>query len=100
MVGVYPFGVMIVDEDIERFLLHSGFTEPSLEAVRPYFPRWKRWIHSLGVTRIAPLLSPSGPTDDHAANLLILLAKQASLQRDQASEHHLRNLTGIRPYKP
>jgi hypothetical protein len=93
---------MLFDEEIDDFLRQSGFTEPSLEAIRGGYPRIRRYLESLGVTRIAPLLAPAGAADDRAASLLCLLAKQAmdDDRRNKASEHHLRNLTGIRPYKP
>ncbi|MGH3303186.1 MAG: hypothetical protein ACRDOK_16200 [Streptosporangiaceae bacterium] len=45
---------------------------------------------------------PTDPfaTDAYAASLLILLLRQASDVRNSVIEHDLRNLTGIRPWKP
>ena len=68
-----------------------------MDAVRAELPRWALYLHKKGVTQI-----PNSPLagEAYATNLLILLARQGSKERDSTIEHELRNLTGIRPYKP
>jgi hypothetical protein len=85
--------------EIEHFLTQSGLTEPSLQRLRPHFPRWSRHLQEMGVTSI-PSLYSTDSTDVLAMNELSLLARQAMDDRDAATEHNLRNLTGTRPYKP
>lgn len=72
-----PLGAVLTDDDIERFLLRSGFVAQSVEAVRSTFPRWRAFLLAQGVTRLPSPLS-TAPDDAHAVNLLCLLARQAS----------------------
>jgi hypothetical protein len=88
----------ISDDEIERWLYHSGLTAPSVEALRRHFPRWRRYLTERGVTEIPSPLS-ADPVDTDPSNVLCLLVRQASLVRDPAMEHNLRNLVGVRPYK-
>lgn len=84
-------------ECIERYALLSGFTAPSLDEARPEFPRMAAFMHKQGIRQI-----PDSPitADARASTMLILLLRQGSKVRDPSIEHDLRNLTGIRPWKP
>lgn len=53
----------------------------------------------MGVTSIPSALSCE-PADSRAVNLLVQFLHEAKEERDPATEHNLRNLTGVRPYKP
>lgn len=86
------------DDEIEHWLYLSGLMAPSVEALRRHFPRWRRYLGERGITRIPSPFS-ADPADTDATNVLCLLVRQASLVRDPHSEHSLRNLTGVRPYK-
>jgi hypothetical protein len=83
-------------EAIESYLVHSGLAPPSVDALRPEFPRWARHLRERGVTEI-----PDSPltVGAHASNLLSLLTRQGSKQRHSSIEHDLRNLTRMRPWK-
>ena len=87
--------------DIERWLNCSGLTEPSVSVLRPVLPRWVKFLRRHGVSRIPPMPFRD-PSDTYPANLLCQLANEAKPQgeRDGHKEHTLRNLTGVRPYKP
>lgn len=90
---------MITDEALDNFLLMSAHTWPSVEALRPEYARWRRWLESEGFDEVPPLRTQD-PKGADAINHLCLLAKQASKNRDDpAGEHHLRNLTRVRPWK-
>lgn len=43
---------MTDEERIEQFLLNSGLVAQSVEALRPRFPRWARYLHEQGVKEI------------------------------------------------
>jgi hypothetical protein len=62
------------------------------------FPRWRRQLEAHGWTEI-PELHTQVPGEFEVINFLTLLALQASTARVPATEHNLRNLTGVRPYK-
>jgi hypothetical protein len=92
-------------KDMESYLLSSGFSAQSMERVWPHFPGMRRQMHQRGFARVPRPLSSSGPDDDQATTLFMLFVKQAMDPgvRDASSEHHLRNVTGVRPggrYKP
>ncbi|MHB1739765.1 MAG: hypothetical protein ACYCXA_09875 [Actinomycetes bacterium] len=86
------------EAELERFLRFSAFTEPSLRRARPHYPRLLERLRALGVTRIPEPWSQT-PEDARAANLICLMIKQGSPERNSAQEHDLRNITGIRPAK-
>lgn len=89
------------DTDFERFILYSG-AAPSLEQYRDRFPRWRRDLRAQGFTRVPHPLLPRGVQDDRCSTVLCLLMMDASPRRDKAhraAKHHLRNVTGRRPYK-
>jgi hypothetical protein len=87
-------------DEIEQYLWRSGLVRQSVDRLRPALPRWERLLRAEGVTSI-PRLPPRSysQAESHAHNVLNLLIHQASLLRDKSGEHHLRNLTRIRPYK-
>lgn len=87
---------------IVEYLQRSGCVPQSIERIRPELPRWERRLRARGVSEI-PLLESrawTSPVSARAHNELALLIRQASLARESAVEHQLRNLTGVRPYKP
>lgn len=72
-------------------MLPRGITQPSIDRVRPKFPRWRRFLATKGVDSLNPLVP------NKFMNLLI---NQESLVPDSATEHRLRNESGVRPPKP
>jgi hypothetical protein len=94
---------MTAVERIESFLIHSGLSGPSLDALRPDFPRWLRRLQAMGIAGIPTAPWTAGPSDILAVNLLSLWTLQASPRRDAIAtrtKHNLRNLTETRPFKP
>ncbi len=90
-----------MQDAIVHYMYRSGWVHQSVEKVRPELPRWERQLRLWGISAIPPLPSRSwSHAESRAHNLLNLLMKQASQDRDKSFEHHLRNLTRIRPYKP
>lgn len=90
---------MIADADIEHFLFMSAHSLPSVEALRPKFRRWRRQLEARGWIKVQDLHSQEAG-EFEVINYLTLLALQASSTRAASPEHRLRNLTGVRPYKP
>ncbi len=83
------------------YLRRSGWVSQSVDAVMPELPRWERHLRKRGIATIPMLGARSwSPAEARAHNEINLLMRQASRKRDPAFEHHLRNLTAIRPYKP
>ena len=74
---------------IEDYLVCSGYTEPSLVAMRPKYDRIIRRMRQRGFDDLG---------SDSAMNELALIVHQMRLPeaRDPAAEHNLRNLTGVR----
>jgi len=90
-----------MQQDIIEYLRRSGWVTQSVDAVLPEIPRWERQLRSRGVTAIPRLGVRSwSAVEARAHNEINLLMRQASRQRDPTFEHRLRNLTGIRRYKP
>jgi hypothetical protein len=81
---------------IESFAYRSGLVYQSVEALRPEFPRWVRYLRQHGVRQI-----PASPLtgDGYASSLLSLLIRQGSAVRDARFEHNLRDITGSGPTK-
>lgn len=89
----------VVDE-IVRYLWRCGLVRQSVERLVPALSRWEQFLRAQGVHAIPRLPSRSwSASESRAHNLLALLIHQSSQQRDSASEHQLRNLAGVRPYK-
>ena len=90
-----------MQDDIVNYMRRSGLAPQSVEAVRPDLPRWETQLRSWGVTAIPRLPSRSwSHAESRAHNLLNLLIRQGSLERDKSFEHYLRNLSPeVRPYK-
>lgn len=86
-----------MSDDIEAYAWRSGLVRQSVEALRPLLPRAERWLRSMGVQAV-PSRPGQGPA--RAENLVNLFIRQAAAVRDSQGEHALRNLTGIRPFKP
>ncbi|MHB8501297.1 MAG: hypothetical protein ACYDHE_10190 [Candidatus Acidiferrales bacterium] len=88
-------------EQIIGYLRRSGWVSQSIDAVMPELSRWERHLRRRGIETIPMLGTRSWPpAEARAHNEINLLMRQASRDRDSAFEHHLRNLTAIRPYKP
>lgn len=82
---------MVSDEELVAYLLFRGVTQPSIDKVRPKFPRWRRRLTEMGVQSLEPLVP------NKVMNLII---NQESSVSDSATKHRLRNESGIRPPKP
>ena len=83
-------------ERLEHFAIMSGLGPQSVDAIRPDFPRWVRYMKKNGVTEI-----PDSPLAEHshAVNMASLLIRQKAGFKGDSIAHELRNLTGIRPWK-
>jgi len=87
-------------DDLVGYLWRCGLVAQSVQRLLPDLPRWERFLRGQGVAAIPPLPSLSWTArESKAHNLLALLIDQSSLVPDAAKQHHLRNLTGVRPYK-
>jgi hypothetical protein len=86
------------EERIEQFLLNSGLVAQSVEALRPKFARWARYLHEQGVEEI-PTSPWAAYADPHGVNLLCKAVKEVALVKDSSGAHELRNLTRVRPCK-
>jgi hypothetical protein len=82
---------VLTPEAIENFLLHSGYTEPSLAAMRPRYDRIIRRMRDRGF---------EGLTSDMAVTeleLILLHMRRPEVRRAfPEPEHHLRNITRVR----
>jgi hypothetical protein len=83
-------------ERLERFAIMSGLAPQSVDAIRPDFPRWVRYMKQNGVPEI-----PDSPVvgHPHAINMASMLIRQKAGFKGDSIAHELRNLTGIRPWK-
>jgi len=83
-------------ERLEHFAMMSGLAPQSVDAIRPDFPRWVRYMKENGVTEIpdSPLTGPP-----RGVNLASMLIQQKAGFKGNLIAHELRNLTGIRPWK-
>jgi hypothetical protein len=83
-------------ERLERFAIMSGLAPQSVDAIRPDFPRWVRYMREHSVTEI-----PDSPLtgEAHAVNMASMLIRQKAGFKGGSIAHELRNLTGIRPWK-
>lgn len=83
-------------ERIELFAVRSGLVSQSVATLRKDAERMARHMRKMDCPNI-----PDSPLtgDPRAVTLLTLLIRQASEVRDSSIEHHLRNLTGTRPWK-
>jgi hypothetical protein len=100
LVRVPPTPAPYPDEDFEHFARMSGCCIISVEAMRKNFPRWRLRLAEWGIRCVPRNIWSQDPTEAHAVNVMSLLIRQASGDRDPTIEHELRNLTSIRPYKP
>ena len=82
---------MVSDEEFVAYFLRRGILQPSIDRVRPKFSRWRTRLATMGVGSLDPRVA------NKAMNLII---NQESPVSDSATEHRLRNESGIRPPKP
>ncbi len=88
-------------EQMISYMRFSGLAAQSVEALLPHLERWERRLRKLGFSSVPsrPWL-PASFEEMQAGNHLALLIRQAASLRSSGIEHELRNLTGVRPYKP
>jgi hypothetical protein len=79
----------VTDDDLADYL-RPYLAAPSIDTLRPDFPRWRSFLASKGIT---------GVDDPAAANWIALAVHQASPEDHSAIAHNLRNITGVRLYK-
>jgi hypothetical protein len=98
---------MLTEDDLDYYMIWSGYVPQSRQAMRPQLARGVRWLTDKGVER-SPL-RPSLPwysfEEARSHDLINLWLLQARRERDQDAEHQMRNLlarlgAGVRPYKP
>lgn len=80
---------MLTREAVENYLVSSGYTEPSLVAMRPQYDRIIRRMSERGFDDLGSDMAVSELTS-------IILHMRRPEARDAAAEHNLRNLTGVR----
>jgi hypothetical protein len=81
----------LTHETIEGFLLHSGYTEPSLAAIRP---KYDRIIRRMGERGFDDLSSDMAVTE---LDLILLQMRRPEIRMGGArAQHNLRNVTGVR----
>jgi hypothetical protein len=94
---------MLTEDDLDRYMIRSGYTPQSREAMRPYLARGVKWLTTMGVTR-----SPLRPWYTYEAasshDLINLWLKEHHSVRDSQSEYELWDLLAqigapVRPYK-
>jgi hypothetical protein len=87
---------------LEQFAIDAG-CGASLEAMRPRFARWERHLRARGHTAVPNLRLAHGWSfaEIQAGNDIDRLINEAGTgPHSKRVAHELRNLTGIRPYKP
>ena len=98
---------MLTEDDVDRYMIWSGYTPQSREAMRPHLARAIKWLTTMGVTR-SPLRPPRLPWYTYEAarshDLINLWLKEHHSVRDSQSEHELRDLLAqigapVRSYK-
>jgi hypothetical protein len=100
-------GKMLSEQDLDDYMIWSGYAPQSRAAMQPLLSRGVRWLTDLGVTR-SPLKARLPWWSFEAArsnDLISLWLLQARPERDKEAEHSMRNLiaglgAGVRPYKP
>jgi hypothetical protein len=98
---------MLTEDDLDHYMIWSGYLPQSREAMRPYLARGVKWLSTMGVTG-----SPLRPTRlrwytyeaARSHDLINLWLKEHQSLRDPQSEHDLRDLLAqigapVRPYK-
>ena len=93
-------------QDLDYYMIWSGYAPQSREAMRPQLQRGVRWLAKMGVTRspLRPRLPWRSPEAARSHDLINLWLLEHRPVRDKAAEHKMRNLlaglgTGVRPYK-
>jgi hypothetical protein len=86
------------DEDFER-LLRPYLAAQSLAALRPHFARWPGFLRQHGITRLPTSPWSNDREEARAIDFVSLLARQCFPRRDKKTEHILRDVLGVRPYK-
>jgi hypothetical protein len=91
-----------MQEAIVHNLHRSGWVAQAVQAVLPELPRWERRLRDRGIMYVSHRFrhGPGHGLSPKLFNELNLLMGQASTIRDPSLEHQLRNLTGVRPFKP
>jgi len=80
-------------ERLERFAIMSGLAPQSVDAIRPDFRRWVRYMKENGVTEIPDSPLTGSP---HGVNLASMLIRQKAGLKGDSIAHELRHLTGTR----
>jgi hypothetical protein len=88
---------VISDEDFVAYLVRLAIVWPSIEDLRPIFPRWRSFLAERSVVSLNPAQAKN---DARTNDLMRLLINQASSVSDSATKHRLRNTTGVRRSKP
>ncbi len=97
---------MLTEEDLDYYMIWSGYTPQSRQAIQPQLGRGVSWLTEMGVDR-SPL-RPRPPWYSFEAarshDLINLWLLQARQNRDKNAEHKMRDLlarlgAGVRPYK-
>src|SRR5450759_4919283 len=86
---------MLTEDDLDHYMIWSGYAPQSREAMRPELSRGVSWLTKMGVTQ-SPLRPTRLPWYSREAarshDLINLWLKEHHTIRDQESEHELRDL--------
>lgn len=98
---------MLSEQDLDDYMIWSGYAPQSRAAMRPKLSRGVRWLADMGVSRspLKPRLSWWSFEAARSHDLINLWLLQARQKRDKEAEHGMRNLlaglgAGVRLYKP
>src|SRR5437868_2548765 len=97
---------MLTEDDLDHYMIWSGYVPQSREAMHPHLTRGVRWLTEMGVARSPLRPRPPGYSFEAARShdLINLWLLQARPIRDQDAEHKMRDLlarlgAAVRPYK-
>jgi hypothetical protein len=97
---------MLTEEDLDYYMIWSGYTPQSRQAMQPQLGRGVSWLTEMGVDRspLRPRLPWYSFEAARSHDLINLWLLQARQNRDKDAEHKMRDLlarlgAGVRPYK-
>jgi hypothetical protein len=87
-------------EEIEAFLVRSGWSPREVALVRHDLPRWERHVRRRGITVVPGPQAYWSEEEDRSHSELFLLMMQAGHGVDPWTEHRQRDVTNVRPSNP
>jgi hypothetical protein len=97
---------MLTEQDLDDYMIWSGYAPQSREAMRPKLARGVRWLTRMGVTRspLKPRLPAYSFEAARSHNLINHWLYETRQEHDPEAEHAQRDLLAlmgapVRPYK-